>query len=134
MPKLVEVLLAAAPRGYVSARKAVIGSYIEGFRRGDHAQVLGCLAEDIVWELYGHKTVRGKAAFAAEIQNDMFEGEPTLQIDRMVEEGDTVAVTGGGSVRKKTGEEMQFVFSELFTFDANLVKRLETWHIWLGNT
>jgi len=64
----------------------------------------------------------------------MFEGEPTLLIDRMVEEGDTVAVTGGGSVTKKTGEEMQFVFSELFTFDANLVKRLETWHIWLGNT
>jgi len=83
----------------MSARKAVIGNYIEGFRRGDHAQVLGCLAEDIVWELYGHKTVRGKAAFAAEVQNDMFEGEPTLEIDRMVEEGDTVAVTGGGSVR-----------------------------------
>ena len=118
----------------MTARKAVIGNYIEGFRRGDHAQVLACLADDIVWELYGHKTVRGKAAFAAEIQNDMFEGEPTLEIDRMVEEGDTVAVTGGGSVRKKTGEEMQFVFSELFTFDANLVKRLETWHIWLGNT
>jgi ketosteroid isomerase-like protein len=109
----------------------VIERYIEGFRRTDHAQILSCLTDDIVWELHGHKTVRGKAAFDAEIENDFFEGQPTLAIYRMIEEGDAVAVTGGGSVKKKGGETMKFVFSEIFHFTGSLVHRLETYHLWV---
>ncbi len=51
----------------MSAQKDVIGKYLDGFRRGDHAQILSCLTQDIVWELHGHKTVRGRDAFGAEI-------------------------------------------------------------------
>ncbi len=116
----------------MSAHKAVIERYIEGFRRTNHAQILSCLTDDIVWELHGHKTVRGKAAFDAEIDNDFFEGEPTLDIHRMIEEGDAVAVTGGGSVTRKGGEKIRFAFSEVFHFAGNLVQRLETWHVWVG--
>ena len=114
----------------MSPHKKVIESYIEGFRRTDHAQILSCLADDIVWQLHGHKTVRGKAAFDAEIENDFFEGQPALEIFRMIEEGDAVAVTGGGHVTKKGGEQMDFVFSEVFHFAGNLVSRLETFHVW----
>jgi uncharacterized protein len=84
----------------MSAHKDVIEKYIEGFRRGDHAQILSCLTQDIVWELHGHKTVRGKDAFNAEIDNDLFDGAPVLGIYSMIEEGDAVAVTGGGRVSK----------------------------------
>jgi ketosteroid isomerase-like protein len=115
----------------VSAHKAVIERYIEGFRRTDHAQILACLTEDIVWELHGHKTVRGKAAFDAEIENDFFEGKPLIEIHRMIEEGDAVAVTGGGSVKKKGGGPAKFAFSEVFHFRGDLVSRLETYHVWV---
>ena len=114
----------------MSPRKQVIERYIDGFRRTDHAQILSCLTDDIVWELHGHKTVRGRAAFDAEIENDFFEGQPTLEIFRMIEEGDAVAVTGGGRVRQKGGEVLGFVFSEVFHFAGNLVNRLETYHVW----
>lgn len=114
----------------MSAHKDLIGKYIEGFRRGDHAQVLACLSDDIVWELHGHKAVRGKVAFKAEIEQDLFDGEPVMRIDRMIEEGDAVAVTGGGSVTKKDGQQARFVFSEVFHFSGGLVRRLETFHIW----
>ncbi|HEX6362514.1 MAG TPA: hypothetical protein VFZ93_06155 [Albitalea sp.] len=33
----------------MSARKAVVERYVEGFRRSDHEQVLGCLTDDVVW-------------------------------------------------------------------------------------
>lgn len=115
----------------MSAHKAVIDRYIEGFRRTDHARILSCLTDDIVWELHGHKTVRGSAAFDAEIETDFFEDKPVIEIDRMIEEGDAVAITGRGSVKKKGGELARFVFSEVFHFRGDLVSRLETYHIWV---
>jgi ketosteroid isomerase-like protein len=114
----------------VCPRKAIVNKYIEGFRRTNHAQTLSCLTDDIVWVLHGYKTVRGKQAFDAEIENDAFEGSPTINLERLVEEGDSVAVTGNGSVAKKGGQVMTFAFSELFTFSGDLVSRLDTYHVW----
>jgi ketosteroid isomerase-like protein len=114
----------------MSTHKATVERYIDGFRRNDHAQILSCLADDVVWVLHGHKTLRGKQAFDAEIENDAFEPCPTINLDRFVEESDTVAVTGRGSVAKKTGEVMRFVFSEVFTFSGDVVSRLDTYHVW----
>jgi uncharacterized protein len=115
----------------MSARKAVVQKYIEGFRRTDHAQILSCLTDDVVWVLHGYKILHGKEAFDAEIENDAFEGSPKIELERLIQEGDTVAVTGRGSVAKKGGELMKFVFSEVFTFNGDLVSRLETYHIWI---
>jgi ketosteroid isomerase-like protein len=115
----------------VSARKGVVDKYVDGFRRVDHAQILSCLTDDVVWILHGYKTLRGKAAFDAEIQNDAFEGGPTMQIKRLIEEGDTVAATGEGSIVKKGTGPMRFVFCELFTFRGNSIQQVETFHLWL---
>ncbi len=54
----------------MSERKDVVERYFEGFRRGDHAMVLGCPTDDIVWDLPGFKHVDGKEAFDAEIENE----------------------------------------------------------------
>ena len=113
----------------MSSRKAVVETYIEGFRRMDHAMILSCLTDDIVWELYGYTTIKGREAFDAEIENDAFEGKPTLRIDRLVEEGDTVVALGGGSARKKDGEELRFLFSDVFTFAGDAICRLETYQV-----
>jgi hypothetical protein len=50
---------------HVSNRKRIVERYIDGFRRSDHAQILSCLADDVVWALHGHKTLHGKDAFDA---------------------------------------------------------------------
>jgi ketosteroid isomerase-like protein len=110
-----------------SMRKSVVEKYIEGFRRSDHALVLSCLTDDVVWVLHGYKTVAGKAAFDAEIENEGFEGSPTLTIDRLIEEGDTVVAVGGGSAAKKGGEQVRFVFCDVFTFTGDAIRRLETY-------
>jgi uncharacterized protein len=112
--------------------KAIVEKYIEGFRRSDHGQILSCLADDIVWVLHGYKTLHGKKAFDAEVENAAFEGSPTISIERLIEEDDSVVATGAGSVAKKGGEKMKFVFSETFTFTGDLVSRLETYHVWLN--
>jgi uncharacterized protein len=93
--------------------------------------MLICLSDDIVWVLHGYKTFKGKDAFNAEIENEDLEGNPTLTIDRMIEEGDSVSATGGGSIVKRGGERMQFKFSEVFIFSGDAISRIKTFHIWL---
>ncbi|MFL6083789.1 MAG: nuclear transport factor 2 family protein [Mycobacterium sp.] len=109
----------------MTQQKAVVEKYTDGFRRGDLAQILSCLTDDVVWALHGAKTLVGKDAFAAEADN-AGGPIPELTLDRMVEEGDTVAVIGHG------GDLHDFVYSEVFTFTGGLVSRLDTFHIWLG--
>ena len=116
----------------MSARKATVEKYIEGFRRSDHAQILSCLTDDIVWALHGYKTLHGKDEFDAEIENEGFEGSPTITVDRLIEEGDTVVATGSGSVAQTDGKRREFVFSEVFTFTGDAVSRLDTYHVWLS--
>jgi ketosteroid isomerase-like protein len=116
----------------VSTRKRVVEKYIDGFRRSDHAQILSCLTDDVVWALHGYKTLKGKDAFDAEIENDAFEGSPILTIDRLIEEGDSVACTGGGSVSERGADPREFVFCEVFGFSGDTVSRLDTYHVWLG--
>lgn len=79
----------------MTEQKAVVESYTEGFRTRDLAKIVSCLTDDVVWELHGDKTLVGKAAFAAE--DDSGDGpHPELTLDRLIEEGDTVAVVGHG--------------------------------------
>lgn len=113
----------------MSARKAVVETYIEGFRRKDHAMILGCLTDDVVWDLHGYTTLRGKDAFDAEIENEAFEGAPELWIDRFVEEGDTVVAVGGGRARKKDGEVLAFGFADVFHFTGEAINRVETYQV-----
>ena len=87
----------------MSARKAVVEAYIDGFRRGDHQAILSCLTEDVVWEIHGHATVHGREEFAGVITEDATPGLPTLELERLVEEGDTVVAVGNGSVAPAAG-------------------------------
>jgi uncharacterized protein len=115
----------------MSKRKSVVERYIDGFRRTDHAQILSCLTDHIVWNLHGFKTIEGKDAFDAEIEGEGFVGAPTLNLERLIEEGDTVVATGSGSVVQQGEQPQEFVFSEVFTFGGDRVSRLDTYHVWL---
>jgi ketosteroid isomerase-like protein len=113
----------------MSPRKAVVEKYIEGFRRSDHSLVLSCLTDDVVWELHGYTTLQGRNAFDAEIENDAFIGSPSLTIDRLIEEGDTVVATGRGSATRKDGEILNFLFADVFTFSGDVISRLEIYQV-----
>jgi ketosteroid isomerase-like protein len=111
----------------VSERKQVVERYFEGFRRGDHEMVLACLTDDVVWDLPGFKHLEGKKAFDGEIENDAFEGRPTLEVDRLVEEGDTVVALGGGQARRRDGADFRFAYADVFTFRGPAVCRVESY-------
>lgn len=111
----------------MSARKRVVEEYFEGFRRSDHERVLALLTDDVVWDLPGFKHLAGKEAFDAEIENDAFEGSPTLTVDRVVEEGDTVVAIGEGQGTPKGGGAFRFAFCDVFTFRGEAICRVESY-------
>jgi uncharacterized protein len=116
----------------MSARKGTVEQYIAGFRRTDHEAILACLADDVVWVLHGYRTLRGKEAFDGEIENAAAVGSPTLNLDRLIEEGDTVVAVGNGAMTLKDAGRVPFVFAEIFTFTDDKISRLETFHINVG--
>ena len=115
----------------MTQQKAVVERYTDGFRTGDLAKILSCLTDDVVWELHGAKTLVGKEAFAAEADSGGGPN-PQLTLDRLVEEGDAVAVLGHGSGEFGNGDPVDFTYAEVFTFTDGLVSRLDTFHVWLG--
>ncbi len=111
----------------MSERRRVVEDYFDGFRTSDHERVLRCLTDDVVWDLPGFAHLEGKDAFDAEIENEDFVGSPTLVIDRLVEEGDTVVAIGSGEGRRRSGEVHRFAYCDVFTFTGSLVSRVESY-------
>lgn len=111
----------------MSDQKRLVETYFEGFRRSDHEMVLNCLTDDVVWDLPGFKHLVGKDAFDAEIENEEFVGSPTLVLDRLVEEDDTVVAVGSGQGTHRSGTVHRFVYCDVFTFNGTLVSRVESY-------
>lgn len=115
----------------MSPRKEIVGTYFDGFRRSDHEKILGCLTDDVAWDLPGYTHLTGKAAFDQEIENDEFTGSPTLTVDRLIEEADTVVAIGGGEATHKSGQLRRFAFCDVFTFAGDKISRVESYLVQL---
>jgi uncharacterized protein len=116
---------------YVSQHKAVVERYFDGFRRSDHELILGCLTDDVAWDLPGYTHLTGKEAFDREIENDEFVGSPTLAVDRLIEEAGTVVAIGTGEGTHKSGAVNRFAFCDVFTFAGDKVSRVESYLVTL---
>jgi ketosteroid isomerase-like protein len=117
----------------MTSRKDVVARYFDGFRRGDHAEILDCLTDDVVWDLPGHAHLEGKEAFDGEIANPAFTGKPTLVIDRILDSADGTVAIGTGEATVRTGEVMPFAYCDVFTFAGDRIRRVESYVAPLGD-
>lgn len=108
-------------------RKKTVETYFDGFRESDHRKILDLLTEDVRWDIYGHRHLRGQAKFDGEIENEAFDGSPRLTADRLIEDGQTVVVPHRGEVRKRDGGRLAFAACDVFTFDGDLISRVESY-------
>ena len=112
--------------------KAIVEQYLEGFRCGDQAKILKYLSEDVIWRLHGCETFKGKAAFAANIENDEFCELPRLEIRELIEAENRVVAIGSGAMHEGAGTQRTFMFCEVFVFDGQLISEIDTFHVWNG--
>ena len=111
----------------MSTQQQIVHRYMDGFRRSDHEAILACLTDDVVWHIHGLRTTHGKAEFDDEIENPAFEGSPELTVDRTVDAGDIVVVTGTGRGHHRENGRFRFAYSDLFTFRDDLIAQVDSY-------
>ncbi len=97
---------------------------MEGFRNNDHALVLSCLTDDVVWDIPGAFHIVGKVAFDREIENDAFIGKPAIAVTRMTEEKDVVVAEGTVRVQRRGGDFVNLVFCDVFVMHRGKIQQL----------
>ena len=100
---------------------------MEGFNSSDHAKILSCLTNDVVWDIPGYVHLKGKEQFDKEIENDAFEGSPTITITRLVEENDIVVAEGAVQNKMKNGGLLDALFCDVFHFSVGKIKQLTSY-------
>ena len=111
----------------MTENKKTIEKYMDGFIASDHEKILSCLTEDIVWDMPGFFHLNGKQAFDKEIENDNFEGRPTIKITRMIEENDIVVAEGSVQIKITAGGMLDAVFCDVVHMENGKIKHLTTY-------
>ena len=111
----------------VSENKRTVERYMDGFRKGDHAQILSCLTDDVEWILPGAFHLHGKEQFDKEIENEAFTGHPEITVDRMIEETDVVVAEGTVLARRRDGAALKLAMCDVFDMTGGLIRRLTSY-------
>jgi ketosteroid isomerase-like protein len=106
-----------------------VETYLDGFRRNDHAQILACLTDDIEWTVFGAFHLTGKQAYDEAIEGPGFTGPPRLDVVRLVEQGDVVMAELTGEATRDTGEVMRMSMAEVFVLRDGKIAERRAWVI-----
>jgi ketosteroid isomerase-like protein len=113
----------------VTERKRVVERYIEGFRTGDREAILGCLTEDVEWDMPPFFSLSGIEAFEGAITNDATPGLPDIRLTRLVEDGDVVVAEGEVQAAIRDGSRLDALFCDVFQFSGDKICRLATYQV-----
>jgi ketosteroid isomerase-like protein len=115
----------------MSQNRRTVETYLDGFRKSDHDQILSCLTDDVEWTVFGAFHLTGKQAYDDAIEGPGFDGPPRLEVVRMVEEGDVVMAELTGSATRDTGEVMRMSMAEVFVMRDGKIAERRAWVIQL---
>ena len=108
----------------MTTNQKTVESYMDGFNKSDHEQVLACLTDDVVWDLPGVFHLEGKVAFDKEIENPAFVGRPVIRVSRMIEANDIVVAEGTVKATRADGDKLDLVFCDVFEMAGGKIRRL----------
>ncbi len=111
----------------MTPNKETVETYLDGFRKSDHEQILSCLSEDVEWEMPGVFHRVGKDAFDKEIENEGFVGSPIITITRLVEEDDVVVAEGTVRHERDEGDALDAAFCDIFVMAGGKIERLTSY-------
>ena len=107
-----------------------VNTYLDGFRKNDHEQILSCLTNDIEWTVFGAFRLTGKEAYDKAIDGaPEFIDPPELEVVRIVEESDVVMAGLSGTAKQAAGAEMRMSMAEVFVMRDGRIAERRAWVI-----
>jgi ketosteroid isomerase-like protein len=97
-----------------------VNTYLDGFRKNDHQQILSCLTDDIQWTVAYDRAIDGAPEFI---------DPPELEVVRMVEQGDVVMAELSGTAKHAAGGEMRMSMAEVFVMRDGKIAERRAWVI-----
>ena len=117
----------------MSQNTDTVTTYLDGFRKNDHEQILSCLTDDIQWTVFGAFRLTGKDAYDKAIDGAPdFIDPPTLEVVRMVEQDDVVMAELTGVAKRAAGGEMRMSMAEVFVLRDGKIAERRAWVIVLN--
>lgn len=118
----------------MSRNTDTVNTYLDGFRTNDHTKILSCLTEDITWTVFGAFLLTGKDAYDKAIDGppELLD-PPSLEVVRMVEQGDVVMAELLGTVTKAAGGELRMSMAEVFVMRDGRIAERRAWVIPLND-
>ena len=107
-----------------------VNTYLDGFRKNNHDQILSCLADDIEWTVFGAFHLAGKDAYDKAIDGppELID-PPHLEVVRMVEQGNVVMAELIGTVERVAGGETRMSMAEVFVMRDGKIAERRAWVI-----
>lgn len=109
------------------SNKTIVEFYMDSFQESNHEKILSCLTDDVEWHIHGHKSLKGKEAFDAEIENENFEGKPEITVNRMIEENNIVVAEGTVLAKPKNSQPVLLAFCDIFEFRERKIAKLTSY-------
>jgi ketosteroid isomerase-like protein len=110
-----------------TTNKEIIQKVNEGFAEDDTEKILLYVADDVRWDMPGTFSHVGKDAFRKEINNEAFEGAPTITIKNEIAEGDYVAVEGEVQCKKKDGGMFEAFFFDIYRLEYGKIIEMRSY-------
>lgn len=114
----------------VSRNIRTVHTYLDGFRKNDHEQILSCLTDDITWTVFGAFRLTGKDAYDRAIDGaPEFIDPPELEVVRMIEQGDVVMAELTGTAQRAAGGAVRMSMAEVFVMREGKIAERRAWVI-----
>lgn len=111
----------------LSSNQQTVDRYMDAFRRNDHAAILDCLTDDVEWLVPGAFHVHGKDAFDREIEGEGFVRPPSIEVTRMLEDGDVVIAEGCVRTELASGARLNLAMCDVFELRDGRIRKLTSY-------
>ena len=108
--------------------KEIIGKVNDSFAQGDTKGFLTHCTDDVVWNMVGDTTVKGKQAIL-DWMRSMPGDLPKFTVDRVAADGDTVMATGDMTMPEENGSLGRYSYCDVYRFQGDKIAELKAFVI-----
>lgn len=113
--------------------KAILERANAAVSAGDNEGFLSHCTEDVEWHFVGDRTLKGKPAVRA-YMNETYIEPPTFDVTRLIAEGDVVTAIGNIHLEDATGNTTHFAYCDVWRIRDNKLAELTAFVIELEST